>query len=160
MCNGWTSSRSLPVESLCGSSLTISFSCKCLHEILCHANMLRLLVEDKEYIFNRSSISKELVFSNLQRYYLTQSLERRIRKLFKDSHGSWRKIYKERYSLSLPQLAHCFIHSQFILFYLSHHDYDSAIGSPDGIRLLLAPFFIQRWERQVSVRYRYQVALR
>ena len=118
MCNGWTSSRSLPVESLCGSSLTISFSCKCLHEILCHANMLRLLVEDKEYIFNRSSISKELVFSNLQRYYLTQSLERRIRKLFKDSHGSCRKIYKERYSLSLPQLAHCFIHSQTVYLVL------------------------------------------
>lgn len=119
MCNGWTSSRSLPAESLCGSSLTISFSCKCLHEILCHASMLRLLVEDKEYIFNRSSISKELVFSNLQRCYLTQSLARRMRKLFKDSHGSWRTIYKERYSLSLAQLAHCFIRSQMVYLVLA-----------------------------------------
>ena len=119
MCNGWTSSRSLPAESLCGSSLTISFSCKCLHEILCHTSMLRLLVEDKEYIFNRSSISKELVFSNLQRYCLTQSLARRIRKLFKDSQGSWKKIYKERYSLSLAQLAHCFIHLQTVYLVLT-----------------------------------------
>ena len=119
MCNGWTSSRSLPMESLCGSSLTISFSCKRFHESLCHASMLRLLVEDTEYIFNRSCISKNLVFSNLQRCYLTQSLARRMRKLFKDSHGSWRKIYRETYSLSLAQLAHCFIRLQPVYLVLT-----------------------------------------